>query len=201
MDLINFLGKATESAENFINELVAAWQRGDRRKVFLAGLIFLFFFCASKQGWLLNIPALKDIPQFLHQPWLNILWILVGFLLIGVIYESIKPPPPKPPPPTEFKESAAIKGLRSFTEKDREIFKQLQRDRVLQDCLAEIYRDNFRFGILFGESGCGKTSFINAGLMPQISQPESKVQGIYVRFSERDPLVTIRQAFVEKLST
>ena len=201
MELIDFLGKASESAEKFLNELVAAWHRGNRRRVFLVGFIVLFIFCASQQEWLksLNITFIKDIPQFLPQTLLNILWILVVFLLIGVIYESIKPPPPSPLEPTEFKESAAIKGLRSFTEKDREIFKQLQRNRVLQDCLAEINRDNFRFGILFGESGCGKTSFINAGLMSQLSQPESKIQGIYVRFSERDPLSTIRQAFVEKL--
>ncbi len=200
MDIIEIIAKATDSIGKFLDDLVAAWRLGDRRKVLLVVFIVLFVFCVSQQGWFTSIPLLKNIPQLLiEQRWLNILWILVVLLFIGVIYESIKPRPPEPPPPTEFKESTAIKGLRSFTEKDREIFKQLQRDRILQECLAEIKRDKFRFGILFGESGCGKTSFIQAGLIPQLSQADSKVQGIYVRFSESDPLVSIRQAFVEKL--
>ncbi len=190
-----------EKVVEFLNKLIEDWQKGNRRRVLLVGFVVLFIFCASQQEWLksFNIPLIKDVPQFIQPPWINILWILPGILLIWVIYESRKPPPPAPPEPTEFKESTAIKGLRSFTEKDREIFKQLQRNQVLQECLAEINRDNFQFGILFGESGCGKTSFIQAGLIPQLSQADSKVQGIYVRFSERDPLVTIRQAFVEKL--
>ncbi len=201
LDIIEFLGKASDSLEKFINELVATWRKGDRRRVFLVGFIFLFIFCASQQSELksLNIPGVKDIPQFLPQIWVNILWILVALLFIGVIYESVKPPLPSVPEPTEFKKSAAIKGLRSFTEQDREIFQQLQRGCILQECLAEINRDRFRFGILFGESGCGKTSFIQARLIPQLAETDSKVQGIYVHFSERDPLVTIRQAFVEKL--
>ncbi len=199
MDFIEIIGKATDSIGKFLDDLVAAWRQGDRRKVLLAGFVVLFLFAVSQQGWFTSIPVLEKIPPFLSPNWIIIFWILVGLLFVGVIYESIKPPPPPPLEPTEFKESTAIKGLRSFTEQDREIFKQLQRDRVLQECLAEINRDKFRFGILFGESGCGKTSFIQAGLIPQLNQAESKVQGIYVRFSERDPLVTIRQAFVEKL--
>ena len=200
MDIIEIIGKATDSIGKFLDDLVAAWRKGDRRKVLLVGFVVLFLFGVSQQGWFTNIPLLNNIPQLPQEsPWLLILWILVGLLFMGVIYESIKPPSPEPLPPTEFKESTAIKGLRSFTEKDREIFKQLQRNQVLQECLAEINRDKFRFGILFGESGCGKTSFIQAGLIPQLNQAESKVQGIYVRFSERDPLVTIRQAFVDQL--
>ena len=112
LDIIEFLGKASDSLEKFINELVATWRKGDRRRVFLVGFIFLFIFSASQQSELksLNIPGVKDIPQFLPQIWVNILWILVALLFIGVIYESIKPPPPSVPEPTEFKKSAAIKG-------------------------------------------------------------------------------------------
>ena len=200
MDILEIVRKASNSLGTFIQELVEAWRRGDRFRVLVVGFIVSLIFCASQQEWLKkNIPLLKDVPQLLNQTWLNIFWVLAGILLLWAIYESVRI---KPRPSTELpqsKEREAIKGLRPFTEADREIFKQLQRNRALQDCLAEINRDNFRFGILFGESGCGKTSFIQAGLISQLSQPDSKVQGIYVRFSDRDPIATIRQAFVEKL--
>ena len=200
LKIFEIIDNITKSLGNFIDDLVAAWRKGDRRRVLLVGFVVLFLLCASQQEELRSfIPFFKDSAPFLSGIWLNILWILAVLLFIGVIYESIKPPPSSPSPPTEFKESTAIKGLRSFTAKDQEIFKQLQRNQVLQECLAEINRDRFRFGILFGESGCGKTSFIQAGLIPQLDQADSDFQGIYVRFSERDPFVTLRQAFVDKL--
>ncbi|MGK7896001.1 MAG: hypothetical protein AB4372_20900 [Xenococcus sp. (in: cyanobacteria)] len=200
MNIIEVIWKTSDFFGKFIDDLRKAWLQGDRRRVLLVGFVASFIVCASQQEWLrASIPFLKNIPQLPETAWINILWILSAILFIWIIYESIKPPLPPLLEATEFKESLAIKGLRSFTEKDQEIFKQLQRNRVLQNCLAEINRDRFRFGVLFGESGCGKTSFIKAGLIPQLSQTDSKFQGIYVRFSERDPLVTIRQAFVEKL--
>ena len=52
----------------------------------------------------------------------------------------------------------AIKGLRPFDVDDADVFAQLQRQQNLRDCLDTITAGAFRFGILHGESGCGKSS-------------------------------------------
>ena len=50
-----------------------------------------------------------------------------------------------------------------------------------------------------GDSGCGKTSFLQAGLWAQLSDPDSSHRGIYIRFSDQDPLATIRKALADQL--
>src|SRR5439155_11262783 len=59
-----------------------------------------------------------------------------------------------------------IKGLFPFRLDDAGIFVHLQRERDLKRCLAAIKDADFRFGVLYGESGTGKTSFLQAGLWP-----------------------------------
>ncbi len=199
--ILENIKKASDFLETSIQDLVGAWRRGDRFRVLVVGFIAWFFFCASQQTWLKQIiPLLKDIPQLLNQTGLNISWLLAGVLFFWAIYEAARIKQDSLTQDDEkFTEFKAIKGLRPFTKEDREIFQQLGRDLPLKECLAEINRDSFRFGILLGESGCGKTSFLQAGLIPQLCEPASKVHGIYVPFSDRDPLVTIRQAFADKL--
>ena len=155
--------------------------------------VALFFFCASQQGGLSAFPQL-NLPQEV----LNVLWIVDLSFLIAAFVVALGTKPPRKPS-ERFVERKAIKGLRPFTEADKEIFKKLQREYSLQECLAEITRPSFHFGILYGETGCGKTSFLQARLLTQLSHPESNLEGIYIRFSEQDPIDTIRQAFVEKL--
>ncbi len=184
----------------FIHDLVWLWRRSDRFRVLLVGASFLCFVCASQQRWLQQmIPFFQNFPQLVNQTGLSILWILAGVLWLWTIYEAARTKKDALTQAEKFTERKAIKGLRPFTEADREIFQYLERDRPLQECLAKINGEDFRFGILFGESGCGKTSFLQAGLMPQLCEPESKIQGIYVPFSDRDPLLTIHQALVEQL--
>ena len=96
-------------------------------------------------------------------------------------------------------ERKAIKGLRAFGKEDAEIFTRLQRDRKLKACLETLTADNFGFVILMGESGCGKTSFLQAGVWPRLSVPEASHQAIYVRLSERSPLEAIQQAIAAQL--
>ncbi|MDJ0703093.1 MAG: NACHT domain-containing protein, partial [Leptolyngbyaceae cyanobacterium MO_188.B28] len=101
--------------------------------------------------------------------------------------------------PREAIERKAIKGLRPFNREDAEVFTQLQRERSLQECIESITTATFRFGILMGESGCGKTSFLQAGVWPQLTHETSAYWGVYVRFSERDPIQTIAKALAEQL--
>ncbi|MDJ0661996.1 MAG: hypothetical protein QNJ42_21295 [Crocosphaera sp.] len=77
-------------------------------------------------------------------------------------------------------EQIAIKGLRAFTKEDAEIFRELERNTDIKNCLLMLKDREFRIGILYGESGCGKSSFIQAGLIPELSKEESEYVGIYI---------------------
>ncbi len=87
----------------------------------------------------------------------------------------------------------ALKGLRPFAFEDAALFQRLQRQAELQTCFAALTDAEFRLGILFGESGCGKTSFVQAGLWPML-QTSASFLPVYVKFSELDPLLSLRQA-------
>lgn len=107
-------------------------------------------------------------------------------------------------------ERKAIKGLRPFDIDDAEVFAQLQRQQNLRDCLDTITAGSFRFGILHGESGCGKTSFLQAGILPKLRLKQTdaeeeaqsrpcKAVGVYVRFSDQEPVGTIGKAIAQQL--
>lgn len=129
-----------------------------------------------------------------------LLWGAVGliFLLaLGIAVRTL--PHSQPPKLQDLAERKAIKGLRPFGPDDAEIFAQLQRGRLLRDCVEVMTGPNFRFGILMGESGCGKTSFLQAGVLPQFLRPDCECCGVYVRFSDQKPLAAIRQAIAKQL--
>jgi len=83
-----------------------------------------------------------------------------------------------------FSGGAAFRGLLPFQEADRGRFYGRESDTP---ALFEMIRQNdFRFGVLFGESGCGKTSLLRAGLVPRLWD-EGYVP-VYCR-SYKDPLL------------
>ncbi|NIO79174.1 MAG: NACHT domain-containing protein, partial [Candidatus Aminicenantes bacterium] len=92
----------------------------------------------------------------------------------------------------------AIKGLRPFTLEDAELFLRLQRRTMMEECVRAIIDPDFRLGILFGESGCGKTSFLQAGLIPMLAKQSPTHLPVYVKFSNLDPIVTIQQALTDQ---
>ncbi len=94
---------------------------------------------------------------------------------------------------------SAIKYLRPFEFEDAELFRRLQREGSLQECLEAISDRDFRFGILSGESGCGKTSFLQAGLRPRLLAHTVPHRCVYVKLTDLDPLDSLRQALTNQL--
>jgi tetratricopeptide (TPR) repeat protein len=93
----------------------------------------------------------------------------------------------------------AIKGLRPFRREDAEIFARLGRQVEVDNCANAIADTDFRFGILSGESGCGKSSFMQAGLWPKLEGYRVPHQCVYVKFANEDPGETIERAMRDAL--
>ncbi len=92
---------------------------------------------------------------------------------------------------------SAIKGLRPFETCDTALFRQLQREDELRECLYGIQNAEFRFGILYGASGVGKTSFLKAGLLPKLLEENQCC--IYVKITDQNPLDSIRSALLNEV--
>jgi hypothetical protein len=118
-----------------------------------------------------------------------------GLLLLSVGVAITTLPKRRPVTAADTAEGQAIKGLQSFEFKDAAIFAKLQRQRDVQECLEAIADQEFRFGLLLGESGCGKSSLLRAGLMPRMSGDAAQYQGVYVKLRDRAPVEEIRKTW------
>ena len=58
--------------------------------------------------------------------------------------------------------------------------------------------EHWRLGVLSGESGVGKSSFLQAGLWPEIEK--LKLRCVYVKFSDLDPFESVRRACLKHLA-
>jgi hypothetical protein len=94
---------------------------------------------------------------------------------------------------------SVIKGLWRFAFEDAPLFARLQRDALVRECVEALTDPEFRFGILCGLSGCGKTSFLQAGLWPRLTALDASHRGVYVKCSDLDPLESLRQALIDQL--
>lgn len=90
---------------------------------------------------------------------------------------------------------AAIKGLHPYEASDWAIFQRLQRERELEECLKALANPEVRVGVLYGRTGCGKTSFLKAGVIPALGRPHANSPiGIHVQFTHQDdPFITLRK--------
>ncbi|HSO75557.1 MAG TPA: serine/threonine-protein kinase, partial [Blastocatellia bacterium] len=89
-------------------------------------------------------------------------------------------------PPQSRLSGAAFRGLLPFQEADRDRF--YGRDVETAALFDLITNDEFRFGVLFGDSGSGKTSLLRAGLMPRFW--EAGFVPIFCR-SYNDPMTAL----------
>lgn len=141
----------------------------------------------------------QETPSWLTITWLqyNIAWGgIIFFIFVWAVWRRVKemtitvnPPAPQNP---------AIKGLLAFNENDSEIFKNLERNNDIQTIQSALLDAHYRIGILIGDSGTGKTSFLKAGLNPALK--EKGYQGVVVTFANQTPLASIKEALQEQLS-
>lgn len=182
--------ESVEKQESILNWLVQVWRSKNYVKILLlSDAVLLAFF---------NPPVLSKVTHtfgFTLLPWYAPVWIssvvLIFVAAFVVALRSNNRPAPKP-----TIERRAIKGLRPFAFNDAEIFTRLQRDENLREALVSITSKEFRFGVLSGESGAGKTSFLQAGLWPHL--PKHNHRCLYVKLTEADPVESIRQTCIEQ---
>lgn len=88
--------------------------------------------------------------------------------------------------------ATAFIGVNPFTERDQQRF--FGRDIEVEEIRRQLI-DNpqLRFFILYGESGCGKTSLIRAGLIPALNEKEYDCATLYVRLYDH-PEKSLREA-------
>ena len=91
-------------------------------------------------------------------------------------------------PAAEAPPSVAFRGLLPFQEADRDRFYGREADTAA--LFEKVTHEHFRFGVLFGESGCGKTSLVMAGLVPRLWA--AGYVPVYCR-SYRDPLAALAE--------
>jgi WD40 repeat protein len=68
----------------------------------------------------------------------------------------------------ELPPGPAFRGLAAFHEADRQAF--FGREAEVAAVVAMVTHADFRFGVLFGDSGSGKTSLVQAGMMPALRE-------------------------------
>ncbi|MGH9852361.1 MAG: ATP-binding protein, partial [Blastocatellia bacterium] len=124
-------------------------------------------------------------------------WLVIGAVFLVAVVAAWRARP-KEKTRRDLAERSAIKGLLPYGKDDAALFARLQRENDLTECSQAITASDFRFGVLCGESGNGKTSFLQAGLWPKL--PEQNHRCVYVKCTELDPIEAIRQAFLEQLA-
>ncbi|MEK6320575.1 MAG: protein kinase [Acidobacteriota bacterium] len=107
--------------------------------------------------------------------------LLACAVLFALGYAAARQKAPRPL--QAIPSGAAFRGLLPFQDADRDRFYGRETDTT---ALFEMIRhSDCRFGVLFGESGCGKTSLLRAGLLPKLW--EEGYLPIFCR-SYKDPL-------------
>ena len=89
-------------------------------------------------------------------------------------------------------ESSMIKGPLAFLEKDELIFKSLQRNQEIAAITNAVFSAKYRIGILTASSGSGKTSILNAGIIPALRRHGRIV--VSITLTNQKPMVTLSDA-------
>jgi len=186
---------SAEKANSFVEWLAEIWHGKNwvKKLLLLDAIIFVVFNPASFP-FILEFFTSTPLPE----NYKSYFWPVVGLIFLAALIVAIRNKPKKSPAIFDPAERSAIKGLRPFGFDDADIFSQLQRAEMLRECLNAVTDRDFRLGILFGESGCGKTSFLQAGIWPLLPKHSPTHHCVYVKFTDLDPFETLRQALREQ---
>jgi hypothetical protein len=186
-----------EQAKNFV-EWIA--EEIIRKRNWLARLLLsdvTLFVLFNPHHWPFEGLLLSSFPQLKLFGWYApVFWSLIGVIFIIAVIVAARAKR-KTAEQVELK-LGAIKGLLPFGYEDAGVFSHLQRDQNLKECLQAIGDEQWRFGALSGESGAGKTSFLQAGLWPELDK--RKFRCVYVKFSDLDPFESVKRACLKHLS-
>lgn len=120
-------------------------------------------------------------PQWNILAWL-LLIIPTAFLYVREVVRARRPVIRRP--------TTAFIGVNSFTERDKDRF--FGRNNEIEEITRKLVDDSqLRILTLFGESGCGKTSLIRAGLIPELEQ-NHECATLYVRLYNH-PVKSLRE--------
>ena len=181
-----------EKSEKFVKLVAENLRYGSltKRFVTIGGVAFLAFNPMSA-GKVAEVFGVRELPKW----YVPAFGLGMGGILVGAVGAAIVTLPKRTL--EAVPERQAIKGLRSFELKDAEIFKRLERGRDVQDCLDALDTPDLRLFLLMGESGVGKSSLLQAGLMPNFGKVG--LAGVYVKLGDRDPMIVIRKAIRKEI--
>ncbi len=123
-------------------------------------------------GW---FAQLSKLPQ----PWP---WLILAILsALGIIqYARIVYRRRRAPTATV---TTAFIGAEPFRQQDKSRF--FGRKAEITDITRKLTDPDVRFYILYGQSGCGKTSLVRAGLIPELESEANGMRCLYVRFYDK----------------
>ena len=183
--------ETVEKSVSLVEWIAELW----RGRNWVKKLVFLSLICIG--AWR-GMPWLAQRIDYVQtvEPYHDLLLLAAAALFVAAIVVAIRTKPSdKEAPVRSISEESLIKGLRPFLKEDASLFLRLQREVPLRDWITTISSRDFRFGVLFGESGCGKTSFLQAGLWPGLS---TNYCCVYVKLSNHDPLDSFRSELVSQ---
>lgn len=182
--------KAVEGGESFVSWIVNIIRSNNwvKKLLLLDALVVTFLNPILLKIWL---------SQAIPEKYWTYFGLIVGLISVAAVIVGYRSLPRHTDWVTrDVGNRSLIKGLLPFDSGDAILFRSLQREDVIRECLAGITDPSYRFGILSGESGNGKTSLLQAGIRPGLLG--QKYRCVYVRLSDLDPIVSIRQAFTRE---
>jgi hypothetical protein len=189
------LSRHAESVEQFIRDLATAFREKRWVKILsLAGVAVALFL--NPYGF--GVVGIPKPGWYSYGVWGAIVasFFVRAFLIALLTKQKEKT---DLPPATSI-----IKGLLAYTntKEDADWFARLQRGNVLHDCLRFCLGTGSSFAILTGESGTGKTSFLQAGLSPRLEA--QGLRAVCVKLTDSPPMNSICESLnshVEQLTS